>query len=248
MFVVIRIASGDLGVACARDVTLPWRTFLTSYRGSDYMTQFTYARSQIRNVVLCTLATLTLAACGGGSDSSDAAATSTASDSVASLVSPNVGMIDRSQGVDTTENTSASNTAVVSTATAVASNTSGTASSSGSATGTGTASTTSGTGTVASNTKATPPVKTTTTSGVATLDWLPPTQNSDGSVLTNLAGYTVYYGTSPSNLSQSVKVTNPGLSAYSVTNLTSGTWYFAVTSYSADGIESTRTSTVSTTI
>jgi len=91
-------------------------------------------------------------------------------------------------------------------------------------------------------------VKTTTTSGVATLDWLPPTQNSDGSVLTNLAGYTVYYGTSPSNLSQSVKVTNPGLTAYSVTNLTSGTWYFAVTSYSADGIESARTSTVSTTI
>src|SRR5882757_9330459 len=247
MFVVIRIASGDLGVACARDVTLPWRTFLTSNRGSDYMTQFTYARSQIRNVVLCTLATLTLAACGGGSDSGSAAATSTASDSVAGLVSPNVGMIDRSQGVDATENTSASNTAVVSTATAVASNTSGTASSSGSATGT--ASTTSGTGTtVASNTKVTPPVKTTTTTGVATLDWLPPTQNSDGSVLTNLAGYTVYYGTSPSNLSQSVKVTNPGLSAYSVTNLTSGTWYFAVTSYSADGVESVRTSTVSTTI
>jgi len=250
MFVVIRIASGDLGVACARDVTLPWRTFLMSNRGSDYMTQFTHARSQIRNVVLCTLATLTLAACGGGSDSSSAAATSTASDSVASLVSPNVGMIDRSQGVDATQNTSASNTAVVSTATAVASNTSGTASSSGSATGTGagTANTTSGTGTVASNTQATPPVKTTTTSGVATLDWLPPTQNSDGSVLTNLAGYTVYYGTSPSNLSQSVKVTNPGLTAYSVTNLTSGTWYFAVTSYSADGIESARTSTVSTTI
>ncbi|MEA3183366.1 MAG: hypothetical protein QOI59_6889 [Gammaproteobacteria bacterium] len=246
MFVVIRIASGDLGVACARDVTLPWRTFLTSNRGSDYMTQFTYARSQIRNLVLGTLATLTLAACGGGSDSSSAAATSTASDSVASLVSPNMGMIDRSQGVDATENTSASNTAIVSPATAVASNTSGTASSSGSATGT--AGTTSGTGTVASNTKVTPPVKTTTTTGVATLDWLPPTQNSDGSVLTNLAGYTVYYGTSPSNLSQSVKVTNPGLTAYSVTNLTSGTWYFAVTSYSADGIESTRTSTVSTTI
>jgi hypothetical protein len=84
--------------------------------------------------------------------------------------------------------------------------------------------------------------------GVATLDWQPPTQNSDGSTLTNLAGYTVYYGTSPDNLSKSVKVTNPGLTAYSVAGLTSGTWYFAVTSYSADGVESSRTATVSTKI
>jgi len=88
----------------------------------------------------------------------------------------------------------------------------------------------------------------TTVNGVATLDWLPPTENSDGSTLTNLAGYTVYYGTSPDNLAQSVKVTNPGLTAYAVTGLTSGTWYFAVTSYSADGVESSRTTTVSTKI
>jgi hypothetical protein len=77
---------------------------------------------------------------------------------------------------------------------------------------------------------------------------MPPTENSDGSALTNLAGYTVYYGTSPSNLTQSLKVTNPGLSAYTMTNLSSGTWYFAVTSYSSAGVESTRSGTVSTTI
>ena len=77
---------------------------------------------------------------------------------------------------------------------------------------------------------------------------MPPTENSDGSALTNLAGYTVYYGTSPSNLTQSVKVANPGLTAYTVTNLSSGTWYFAVTSYSSTGVESARTGTVSTTI
>jgi hypothetical protein len=93
---------------------------------------------------------------------------------------------------------------------------------------------------------ANPPV--TTVNGMVTLDWQPPTENSDGSVLTNLAGYTVYYGTSPDNLSKSVKVSNPGLTAYSVTGLSSGTWYFAVTSYSADGVESTRTRTVSTKI
>ena len=66
--------------------------------------------------------------------------------------------------------------------------------------------------------------------------------------MTNLAGYTVYYGTSPDNLTQSVKVTNPGLTAYTLSNLASGTWYFAVTSYSSAGIESTRSAVISTKI
>jgi hypothetical protein len=77
---------------------------------------------------------------------------------------------------------------------------------------------------------------------------MPPTENSDGSALTNLAGYTVYYGTSPASLTQSVKISNPGLSAYTVTDLQSGTWYFAVTAYTSTGVESSRTGTVSTTI
>jgi len=91
-----------------------------------------------------------------------------------------------------------------------------------------------------------PPVK--VADGSATLDWTPPTENSDGSVLTNLAGYTVYYGTAPDKLTQSVKLTNPGLTAYTVSNLSSGTWYFSVSSYSASGVESTRTGVVSTKI
>ena len=91
-----------------------------------------------------------------------------------------------------------------------------------------------------------PPVK--VTDGTITLDWTPPTQNSDGTSLTNLAGYTVYYGTSPGNLNQSVKVSNPGLTAFTVSNLAPGTWYFAITSYSSDGVESVRSGVVSTTI
>jgi hypothetical protein len=259
MFVVNRIAIGDLRVARTRDVSLPWRTFLTS-TGVVKMTQFALAtRAQLRNVVLCTLATLTLAACGGEDGSSSAATASTSSDAAASQVSSSVGMIDRSQGIDTTATTAVvANTGGASSAAAVASNTpSGvttTAPASGTTSGTTTTANTtttpaSGTSTtVASSSKSTTPVKTTTTNGVATLDWMPPTENSDGSVLTNLAGYTVYYGTSPDSLTQSIKVTNPGLTAYSVTNLSSGTWYFAVTSYSSTGVESTRTGTLSTTI
>jgi hypothetical protein len=203
------------------------------------MTYFAFAApSHIRNVVLCALATLTLAACGSDGGSSGSAATSAAaggSDSVASLVSPNAGTIDRSSQVTAPTSAGTATAGTPSTATV---------SSSGSTTTTTPATTTPAAGTTVAST----PVKTTITTGVATLDWLPPTENSDGSVLTNLAGYTVYYGTSPDSLTQSVKVTNPGLTAYTVTNLPSGTWYFAVTSYSSTGVESTRTGTVSTTI
>jgi hypothetical protein len=72
----------------------------------------------------------------------------------------------------------------------------------------------------------------------ATLDWMPPTENIDGTALSNLAGYKVYYGNSAGNLNESVRVTNPGLSSYTVTNLSSGTWYFAISAISATGNES----------
>jgi hypothetical protein len=84
--------------------------------------------------------------------------------------------------------------------------------------------------------------------GNATLDWIPPTENTDGSVLTNLAGYNVHYGTSPDQLTQVIKLANPGLTSYVVDNLTTGTWYFAITSYAADGVESSNSGVVSTTI
>jgi len=84
--------------------------------------------------------------------------------------------------------------------------------------------------------------------GSATLDWTPPTENTDGTALTNLAGYNVYYGTSPGSLAQVIKLTNPGVTSYVVPSLGSGTWYFAVTSVSWGGSESAQSGTVSTTI
>lgn len=74
--------------------------------------------------------------------------------------------------------------------------------------------------------------------GTAQLSWQPPTSNSDGSALTNLAGYRVHYGTQKSNLGQSITIANPGIAAYTVTNLSSGTWYFGLTAYTAAGEES----------
>jgi hypothetical protein len=84
--------------------------------------------------------------------------------------------------------------------------------------------------------------------GNAALDWTAQTQNSDGSVLANLAGYKVHYGTSPDQMTQVIKVANPGLTAYVVDDLSPGTWYFTVTSYASDGTESVHSATVSTKI
>ena len=77
-----------------------------------------------------------------------------------------------------------------------------------------------------------------TATGSATLTWNPPTQNTDGSPLANLAGYRVYWGTSQGNYSSSVTVNNAGLSSYVVDQLTPATWYFSVTAVNAIGVES----------
>ena len=74
--------------------------------------------------------------------------------------------------------------------------------------------------------------------GSATLTWTPPTQNTDGSPLTNLAGYKIYWGTSAGSYPTSVTVNNPGLSSYVVDNLMPGTHFFAVTVFNSSGTES----------
>jgi hypothetical protein len=75
-------------------------------------------------------------------------------------------------------------------------------------------------------------------SGAASLTWTPPTQNTDGSALTNLAGYRIVYGVSASQLTQTIQVPNAGMSSYLVENLAPGTYYFAVRAYTSSGIES----------
>jgi len=79
----------------------------------------------------------------------------------------------------------------------------------------------------------------TTTTGTATITWIAPTQNSDGSPLSNLAGYHVYYGTSSSSLTQMQAIAGAGATSAVVGNLTSGnTWYFGVKAYTNTGVES----------
>ena len=75
--------------------------------------------------------------------------------------------------------------------------------------------------------------------GTATLSWLPPTENTDGTSLTTLAGYNIYYGTAVDNYTTVVAIDNPGLATYVIDNLPAGnTYYFVITAVDSDGIES----------
>ena len=76
------------------------------------------------------------------------------------------------------------------------------------------------------------------TTGSAVLNLTAPTQNTDGSALTDLAGFRIYYGTSPSNLTQLAQLTGTTLTSYTVNSLASGTWYFGAKAYTTTGMES----------
>lgn len=86
------------------------------------------------------------------------------------------------------------------------------------------------------------------TSRNATLSWTAPTRNSDGSTLTNLAGYRIHYGSSASVLAQTIQISNAGITTYVIENLAPGTYYFAVKAYSSGGTESELSNVVSKTI
>ena len=83
--------------------------------------------------------------------------------------------------------------------------------------------------------------------GETTLSWDAPSTNTDGTPLTDLAGYIVYYGTATGDYSQSVDAGN--VTTSQVTNLTDGiTYYFAVSAYDTYMNESDNSNEISRTI
>ena len=92
-----------------------------------------------------------------------------------------------------------------------------------------------------------PPPSPPTTKSV-TLSWVAPTLNTDGTILNDLAGYYVNYGTSATALTHSITVTGARSTTTTIGNLSSGTYYFSVTAYSSTGTASAPSPTVSTTI
>jgi hypothetical protein len=93
-------------------------------------------------------------------------------------------------------------------------------------------------------------IKVTTSSATAAtssaaLSWSAPTQNEDGSPLTDLAGYRIHYGTAASDLNKRLEIGDPATTSSVVQNLTRGTWFFAISAYTHNGAESSRSAVVS---
>jgi hypothetical protein len=84
--------------------------------------------------------------------------------------------------------------------------------------------------------------------GTATLSWVAPLQNADGSPLTDLAGFQVQYGRNEGDLSQVVTLNNASINRYVVENLSTGTWFFSVAAINSRGVLSASSSVASKTI
>jgi hypothetical protein len=84
--------------------------------------------------------------------------------------------------------------------------------------------------------------------GSATLSWQAPTTRTDGTPLTNLAGYRIRYGTAPGSYNNVVTIPNGGITSAVVSNLPPATYYFVASAYDTTGAESNNSSAVSKTI
>ncbi len=80
-----------------------------------------------------------------------------------------------------------------------------------------------------------------------TLRWQAPTQNVDGTPLTDLAGFVVYWGFQTRGYFSSLEIDDPTARAWEA-DLASGTYFFALTAVDADGNESAYSNEVRKTI
>ena len=64
--------------------------------------------------------------------------------------------------------------------------------------------------------------------GTASLSWSRPTENTNGTPLTNLAGYVIHYGTSSTALNKTISVASASATGVEIANLSPGYWLFEV--------------------
>jgi hypothetical protein len=71
-----------------------------------------------------------------------------------------------------------------------------------------------------------------------TLQWTAPTENVDGSALTDLGGFLIAYGTSEDALTQTISIDNASVSEYTIEDLAAGTYYIGIKAFNTNGMES----------
>jgi Putative Ig domain./Fibronectin type III domain. len=77
---------------------------------------------------------------------------------------------------------------------------------------------------------------TTSATRSVTLSWTSPTRNTDGTRLTDLAGYRLYYGQESGSYSSTLNVPAAATQSVVIENLAAGTWYFAIRSFNREGV------------
>lgn len=82
----------------------------------------------------------------------------------------------------------------------------------------------------------------------AKISWTQPTHFTNGEIIMNLAGYKIHYGNDPAAMTRVVAINNAATLEYEIGNLAAGTWYFAISAYTANAEESELSSVVSSTI
>ena len=194
-------------------------------------------RGSRRGVYVCAVAALgfALSGCGGGGSSSSAASATQSSAPAQSSTSTSSATTQSSTSTQASASTQGSTPTQSSTSTQ---GSTATQSSSGSG---GAPAPSSGSG----SSGGTSPTASATS---VTINWIAPTENTDGTALTNLAGYAIHYGTASHSYTQKISINTPGLATYVVQNLTPGTYYFAVAAVNSAGTESPLSSEVSATV
>jgi hypothetical protein len=92
------------------------------------------------------------------------------------------------------------------------------------------------------------PTPPTAVTGSISLTWTAPTTNSDGSPVSDLAGYRVYYGTASGFYTDNVTINNPGTLSTTISNLPADTYYVIVRAFNSVNSESVASAEVSKTI
>jgi len=82
--------------------------------------------------------------------------------------------------------------------------------------------------------------------GSVTLSWQTPTTNNDGTPLLDLAGYKIYYGSTPDASDFVVNITDPNITEVNIGGLTLERWYYTITAYNTFQHESERSSIIDT--
>ena len=84
--------------------------------------------------------------------------------------------------------------------------------------------------------------------GSVTLTWTLPTQNTDGSALTDLSGIKIYYGNAAGGPYPN-EIDLPGApTTHTIPTVPPGEWYFVSTAYNANDVESDRSNEATKTV